>query len=76
VRIFHQRCRRCKTLCEPKVDEEAYVDRAVYRLKKWHDIEVEPPVFSRTDDDQVHLSHLCEGCKAGHCKVDRRRRSA
>jgi hypothetical protein len=32
-------------------------------------MEVEAPIFSkRKDDDGPHLSHLCEGCRAGHCK--------
>jgi hypothetical protein len=76
ARIFHQRCQKCESLCRPEIDEETYVDRVVYRLKKWHDMEVEAPDFTKKDDDKPHLSHLCEGCKAGHCKIGQRRRSA
>jgi hypothetical protein len=69
ARIFHQSCQSCETLCWPEVDRESYIKRVVHRLREWHYMEVEAPIFSkRKDDDGPHLSHLCEGCRAGHCK--------
>ncbi|OJD17618.1 hypothetical protein AJ78_02317 [Emergomyces pasteurianus Ep9510] len=34
ARIYHQRCKSCKGLSQPLLDE-SYADRVAYRIKKW-----------------------------------------
>ncbi|QSZ29005.1 hypothetical protein DSL72_003514 [Monilinia vaccinii-corymbosi] len=66
-RVYHQRCRSCNSLSKPLLDD-SYAERVAYRIKKWRGIQMEPPIFSGEITDP-HESHLCEGCKAGHCSV-------
>ncbi|KAM0431387.1 hypothetical protein ACHAPT_005364 [Fusarium lateritium] len=66
ARVYHQRCRQCKSLSRPYLDVETYVDRVAYRLKKWCGVEVERPYYGG-QGDKPHEAHLCEGCKNGHC---------
>ncbi|KAI1664631.1 zf-3CxxC domain containing protein [Pyrenophora tritici-repentis] len=39
--VFNQRCRSCNKLGTLKMDEESYVDRVAYRLKKWAGVQLE-----------------------------------
>lgn len=66
ARVYHQRCKYCKTIGKLILDRESYVERVAYRLKKWSGIEVQSPVFSGSSKGP-HDNQLCEGCKAGHC---------
>ncbi|SCN98484.1 uncharacterized protein FFB20_10692 [Fusarium fujikuroi] len=68
VRVYHQRCKNCKKLCRPILDEESCSERVAYRLKKWSGVEVERPEYSGTKN-AFHRTKLCEGCKNGHCSV-------
>lgn len=65
--LFNQRCKICKQLGILSLDEKSYVDRVVYRLKKWAGVEVEPPQYTERIG-LPHESELCEGCKRGCCK--------
>jgi hypothetical protein len=64
--VFNQRCKSCHQLGNLKLDEESYVDRVAYRLKKWAGIEVKMP-SSASKRGPPHESTLCEGCKRGVC---------
>ncbi|CRG85869.1 hypothetical protein PISL3812_02873 [Talaromyces islandicus] len=65
ARVYHQRCKVCKDLGYPILNE-SYAERVVYRLKKWSGIYVEQPRYS-TGSKKPHNRSLCEGCKDGHC---------
>ena len=65
--VFNQRCQACNQLGTLALDEESYVDRVAYRLKKWADIPVDKPPHSRKKG-LPHKSDLCEGCKRGVCR--------
>ncbi|XHG02547.1 hypothetical protein AWENTII_005894 [Aspergillus wentii] len=70
ARVYHQRCKSCKSLSRPILDS-SYAERVTYWVKKWNGIEVErPTTFSESRGP--HNSRLCEGCKAGHCSELRR----
>ncbi|KAH7245277.1 zinc-binding domain-containing protein [Fusarium tricinctum] len=66
ARVYLQRCKRCKSLGQLKLNEESYIDRVAYRIKKWNGIEMELPMWSRTSE-RPHEEDLCEGCADGHC---------
>lgn len=66
ARVYHQRCKNCNCLSRPHLDG-SYTDRVVYRLKKWSGVEIERPPYLESKDGPPHESHLCEGCKSGHC---------
>ncbi|RGP74669.1 hypothetical protein FSPOR_1247 [Fusarium sporotrichioides] len=68
ARVYHQRCKRCKKVGEPTLNEESYVDRVVYRIKKWNGVEMERPIWGGGASKGPHESALCEGCKNGHCR--------
>jgi hypothetical protein len=65
ARIYHQRCRECKSLSKPRLND-SYAERVAYRLKKWSGIEVDRPFYSGQSKGP-HQSDLCEGCKHNHC---------
>ncbi|KID82519.1 hypothetical protein MGU_10160 [Metarhizium guizhouense ARSEF 977] len=65
ARVYNQRCRSCNSLSRPTLDD-SYAERIAYRLKRWSNIEVEPPHYSG-GSGKPHESGLCEGCKNGHC---------
>ncbi|KAJ4289453.1 hypothetical protein N0V88_006934 [Collariella sp. IMI 366227] len=44
--VFKQRCKSCKELGALRLDENAYVERVAYRLKKWAGISVETPPYN------------------------------
>lgn len=64
--VFNQRCKFCKTLGNLKLDEDSYVDRVAYRLKKWTGVAMEKQYVARKKGPP-HESTLCEGCKQGIC---------
>lgn len=70
AKVWHQRCRACKGVCSPSVDESSYADRIAYRLKKWSGVDVERPEYGG-NNGRPHQSTLCEGCRAGHCTGSR-----
>ncbi|OAX83701.1 hypothetical protein ACJ72_01936 [Emergomyces africanus] len=70
ARVYHQRCKSCKGLSQPLLDE-SYADRVAYRIKKWRGIHVEVPEYSGKSKGP-HNSYLCEGCKDGHCNAIQR----
>ena len=66
--VFKQRCRACEQLGAMRIDENSYVERVAYRLKKWAGIHQETPE-NRPPRGPPHESDLCEGCKAGFCPM-------
>ena len=66
--VYHQKCNRCNTIGKLVPDKTSYVDRVSYRLWKWSGVDVEPPIFTSKSERGPHLSHLCEGCRRGHCR--------
>ncbi|CAG1997748.1 unnamed protein product [Fusarium graminearum] len=68
ARVYHQRCRKCKSLGEPTLDEESYIDRVSYRIKKWNGVEMDIPKWGRDEFKGPHERAFCEGCKDGHCR--------
>jgi hypothetical protein len=68
TRVYYQACKRCGTTSQPSLDEESYVERVAYRLKKWAGVQMEIPPF-RGVSKGPHLDELCEGCKDGHCSA-------
>ena len=66
ARVYHQRCKNCRFVGRLVLDQECYVERVTYWLKKWNGIEVQRPDYSGQSGGP-HDSELCEGCKAGHC---------
>jgi hypothetical protein len=66
ARVYHQRCKICRAVGRPVLDQRCYAERVTYWLKKWNGIEVERPNYSGQSRGP-HDSELCEGCKAGHC---------
>lgn len=67
VRVYHQRCKSCKRLSRPKLNE-TYAERTAYRIKNWHGIEQEARPHSGNSNGP-HNSELCEGCRHGHCRA-------
>jgi hypothetical protein len=67
ARVYHQRCKACKTLSKPELDE-SYAERVAYRLSKWSGVQLERPQYSGQQSKAPHKSNLCEGCKNGHCR--------
>lgn len=67
ARVYHQRCKSCNRLSRPILDK-SYAERVAYRIKKWSDIQVEAPNFTRRRSAAPHSRHLCEGCRHGHCR--------
>ncbi|KAL2204417.1 hypothetical protein CC79DRAFT_1132684 [Sarocladium strictum] len=67
ARVYHQRCKSCNMLSKPRLDD-SYAERIVYRLKIWSGVDVKRPPYNEAGDGRPHMSKLCEGCKAGHCK--------
>ncbi|KAK5989395.1 hypothetical protein PT974_10914 [Cladobotryum mycophilum] len=65
--VFNQHCKACKELGILTLDENSYVERIAYRLKKWAGVPMEPQPFSEKKG-LPHKSELCEGCKQGYCQ--------
>jgi len=66
ARVYHQRCKSCRSLSKPSLDD-SYAQRIAYRLKKWSGIEMDLPSFTAREAKRPHESAYCEGCKHGHC---------
>jgi len=69
--VFLQRCESCNRLGKLSLDNNSYVERIVYRLKKWAGVTVAQPDYRSADGRGPHRSDLGEGCKAGYCDFDR-----
>lgn len=69
ARIYHQRCRKCKTPGRLEEVDESYTERVSYWLKRWSGIVVQAPQIFRQKTRAPHQIDLCEGCRAGHCKL-------
>jgi hypothetical protein len=65
--VFSQRCKFCEQLGTLKLEEQSYVDRVSYRLKKWAGVEMETHHYI-PKEMPPHKAHLCEGCKRGVCR--------
>jgi hypothetical protein len=65
--VFNQRCKSCDWLGCFKMDEQSYVERIAYRLKKWAGVRDEEPNFIGKLLRGPHEREHCEGCKVGHC---------
>jgi hypothetical protein len=64
--VFGQRCKSCQRLGRLKLDEQSYIDRVSYRLKRWAGVQMELPPFT-LKGTPPHRVELCEGCKRGCC---------
>jgi hypothetical protein len=70
--VFGQRCKFCQRLGRLKLNEQSYIDRVSYRLKRWAGVQMELPPFD-LKGTPPHKIELCEGCKRGLCpEVNRR----
>jgi hypothetical protein len=65
--VFGQRCADCNRFGNLDVDEDSYVERVVYRLRKWAGLSVEKQQYSGKKGPP-HRRELCEGCKRGCCE--------
>ncbi|KAF3938713.1 hypothetical protein ABW19_dt0209516 [Dactylella cylindrospora] len=68
ARVYNQRCLKCDSLGNMKLDIECYVDRVVRQLKIWKGESVPEIRYFGTNSNGEHEDEHCEGCKAGHCK--------
>lgn len=71
ARLYHQRYQKCDQLSRPELTDDSYAVRVSNRLKIWAGHKVEKPVISG-NSELPHNRELCEGCKAGVCKIGRR----
>jgi len=65
--VYNQRCRDCGTLGKLDLDQQSYVDRVAYRLRKWAGVSVEKQDYAKKEGPP-HESAYCEGCKKGVCR--------
>lgn len=68
AQVFGQLCKSCEKLGALTLDEESYIKRVAYRLKKFAGVVMTPPPFHGTFRGPKHESDLCEGCKRGYCE--------
>ncbi|KAK4038952.1 hypothetical protein C8A01DRAFT_37067 [Parachaetomium inaequale] len=66
--VFKQRCKACERVGALRLDENSYVERVTYRLKKWAGIRMETPEYNGNHRGPPHEYDLCEGCKRGYCQ--------
>ncbi|KAL2265011.1 hypothetical protein VTJ83DRAFT_7521 [Remersonia thermophila] len=66
--VFKQRCKRCDTLGVMAIDEECYVERVSYRLKKWSGIKMEEHEHFEQKRGLPHKTDFCEGVMARTCE--------
>jgi hypothetical protein len=64
--VYNQRCKSCNWLGTFKLDEQSYIKRVAYRLKRWAGVRVEMPPFNQKQTRE-HERAYCEGCKRGKC---------
>lgn len=65
--VYNQRCKSCDWLGTFELDEQSYIERVAYRLKKWAGVEMEAPPINGTEGPP-HERAYCEGCKRGKCR--------
>jgi hypothetical protein len=65
--VYNQRCNSCNRLGTFELDEQSYIDRVAYRLKKWAGVKTEAPFFNGISTSP-HKQAYCEGCKRGKCQ--------
>ncbi|KAK4223604.1 zinc-binding domain-containing protein [Podospora fimiseda] len=65
--VFNQRCKECDTLGILTVNEDIYVERVVYWLKKWAGMKVKRPKGTGIHHGLEHEREYCEGCRMGKC---------
>jgi len=66
--VFNQRCVSCDCLGTFTIDEQSYIERVSYRLRKWAGVAVTPPIYN-LESRGPHVEELCEGCRNGHCSL-------
>jgi hypothetical protein len=66
--VYNQRCRSCDFLGTFVLDEQSYIERVAYRLKKWAGVAVAQPYYKVVNTPQ-HEQDFCEGCKRGKCEA-------
>ncbi|KAL2181087.1 zinc-binding domain-containing protein [Thermothelomyces heterothallicus CBS 202.75] len=66
--IYKQRCKSCDRLGVLRLNDNSYVERVAYRLKKWAGVPMEMPLYRGILGGPPHMFELCEGCKAGRCQ--------
>ncbi|KAI5865706.1 zinc-binding domain-containing protein [Durotheca rogersii] len=71
--VFNQRCQSCNKLGTLTLNENSYIERVAYRLKKWAGVPMETRPYDGSGGPP-HISELCEGCKRGYCQEAFRRR--
>ena len=64
--VYNQRCKSCNCLGTFVMDEESYIERISYRIKRWAGVEVMQPDYDRKLT-KPHEQDYCEGCKRGKC---------
>lgn len=65
--VFNQRCGSCNGLGSFTLDEDSYIQRITYRLKKWAGVRMEQQP-SNGRRGPPHKEDLCEGCRQGYCQ--------
>ena len=65
--VFNQRCKSCGKLGTLALDEQSYIDRIGYRLKKWAGVPMEQQQYA-SKKGLPHERNFCEGCKRGICQ--------
>ena len=66
--VYMQRCKKCNDIGAVVLDQNAYVERVAYRLKKWAGVSMIPPPFGSMKKGLPNKMALCEGCKRGVCR--------
>ncbi|EFX02024.1 hypothetical protein CMQ_2073 [Grosmannia clavigera kw1407] len=69
--VFNQRCKGCNGLGTFTLDNDSYIERISYRLKKWAGVIRTVKQEDSIKDGPPHESSLCEGCKRGVCRQRR-----
>ncbi len=64
--VFNQSCKSCDQLGTMTLDENSYVERVAYRLKKWAGVQMDTGGL-REGRGPPHESSFCEGCKRDFC---------
>jgi transcription elongation factor Elf1 len=67
VVVYNQRCKSCNGLGNFVLDEDSYVERVAYRLKKWAGVVMALPYYDEKKG-RPHERDFCEGCKRGKCQ--------
>jgi hypothetical protein len=66
--VYSERCKCCGQLGTFVLDEESYIDRVAYRIKKWAGVVMALPYY-KSSDGPPHERDFCEGCKRGKCQA-------